>query len=349
MTESQNKQRRPSGQARGLRARNRPRGDNQSSQQSRNNNANRQRRNDGANKNGAKQQQRRKPTRARTPGAKLDSELDFRNTRPASLQQQNTSYNDSPLFSQTNGNGNRSAANRRGRTPKNGQNWTPADGGGIYLHEQRGSDWYREDQARYAAKQIALENAELRNKDPQRRNINEAGQPKRPHQQRNNRNRLNNNNRPRHNQRRTENGSAESTPAATAAPADRVETTENHTPAIAASTDAVSASAKPANAKPTSAKPASAKPASAKPAETVNEQVTPKAAEASSPPVQAEQPASKPAPRKRTVKPKATTEETTEAPKAKAAAKSPERAVKKKTATRSKKTTAAKDEDKPAE
>ena len=332
MTESQNKQRRPSGQARGLRARNRPRGDNQSSQQSRNNTANRQRRNDGANKNGAKQQQRRKPARARTPGAKLDSELDFRNTRPASLQQQNTSYNDSPLFSQTNGNGNRSAANRRGRTLKNGQNWTPADGGGIYLHEQRGSDWYREDQARYAAKQIALENAELRNKDPQRRNINEAGQPKRPQQQRNNRNRPNNNNRPRTNQRRTENGSTDSTPAVAAAPADSATTTEAHTPDSAVTTNATSAFAKPATA--------------------VKGQAKPKAAEASGHLAQTEKTASKSAPPKKVVKPKATEENASAASKTEkpiATAKSPAGAVKKKTVSRSKKNTANKDEDKTAE
>ncbi len=211
MTESQNKQRRPSGQARGLRARSRTRSDNQNPQQARtnSNNANRQRKPDGV-KNGAKPAQRRKPARPRGPNTKLDSELDFRNTRPSALQQQNSAHHDSPLFSQNSANGNRASAHRRGKPMKNGQNWTPADSGGIYLHESRSSDWYREDQARYAAKQIALENAEQRNRDPQRRNANEAGQPKRPQPQRNrNRNNNpNNNNRPRQYPRRTEeNGS----------------------------------------------------------------------------------------------------------------------------------------------
>lgn len=192
MTESPNNQRRRPGQARGLRARNRPRnGDNQNNQQRQNNQqsrapqANRQRKNDNA-KNGAKPTQRRKQNRQRTPNNKLDSELDFRLSRPSSLQQQAHSHHDEGvLFSQTQANGN---GKGRGRTVRNGQQWTPSDGG-IYLHELRGSDWYREDQARYAAKQIALENAERRQAESERSANGEASQARRPASKpRNNRN-----------------------------------------------------------------------------------------------------------------------------------------------------------------
>lgn len=181
MTESPNNQRRRPSQARGLRARNRPRsGDNQNhqnnGQQSRPPQANRHRKNDNT-KNGTKPGQRRKPNRPRTPHNKLDSELDFRLSRPSSLQQQaHNHHEEGVLFSQTQINGN---GKGRGRPVRNGQQWAPSDGG-IYLHELRGSDWYREDQARYAAKQIALENAERRQADGERTHNGESSQTRRP-------------------------------------------------------------------------------------------------------------------------------------------------------------------------
>lgn len=177
MTESPNNQRRRPSQARGLRARNRSRnGENQNNQRQNNQQsraqqpANRHRKNDNPKSNGAKPGQRRKPARPRTPHNKLDSELDFRLSRPSSLQQQTHNHQDEVLFSQTHANGH---GNRKGKPVRNGQHWTPSDGG-IYIHELRGSDWYREDQARYAAKQIALENAERRQADHERRRNGDA-------------------------------------------------------------------------------------------------------------------------------------------------------------------------------
>ena len=182
MTESTNNssQRRRPGQARGLRARNRSRnGESQNNQQRQNNQQsrppqpNRHRKNDNT-KNGAKPGQRRKPTRQRAPHSKLDSELDFRLSRPSSLQQQShNGHDDGLLFSQTQVNGH-----RKGKPMRNGQQWNPSDGG-IYLHEMRGSDWYREDQARYAAKQIALENAEKRHSEGEARRNGESQQARR--------------------------------------------------------------------------------------------------------------------------------------------------------------------------
>lgn len=178
MTESPNNQRRRPGQSRGLRARQRSRSEGQSNQRQssqtpRAQQAHRHRKSEAA-KNGAKPGQRRKPSRPRTPHNKLDSEADFRLARPSALQQQtHGQHDDAVLFSQTQLNGH-----RKGKPMRNGQHWTPSDGG-IYLQELRGSDWYREDQARYAAKQIALENAEQRRANGDRYQNGDSGQQRR--------------------------------------------------------------------------------------------------------------------------------------------------------------------------
>jgi len=72
-----------------------------------------------------------------------------------------------------NQNGNRAQTN--GRKPqgqnRNGNNWHSADSNGF--DQYRSSDWYREDQARFAAQQIAIERAEAKgenNKNQNKRN-----------------------------------------------------------------------------------------------------------------------------------------------------------------------------------
>ena len=142
-----------------------------------------------------------------------DSESDFRAFRQSSGNRHINSFSDNQRFNESRVNGNRARpgngnfkrndnnGNRRNfqnRSTQNGQQWSPSDASyNPGLQELRGSDWYREDQARYAAQQIANERngtdadgnstAPQRNNDKQRTNNQRGRQRRRPanQQQRN--------------------------------------------------------------------------------------------------------------------------------------------------------------------
>ncbi len=152
----------------------------------------------------------------------LDSESDFRAFRQAGGQRHSNGFADDLLLGSSANNGNRNRSNgrrqdgpvsgnrRQGKTShngghQNGNHWSPSDPGGYTgMQQLRGSDWYREDQARYAAKQIASENPESDGDDSTRKKGPRQGAQggnKRANGQRGRHRRNNNNNRPATNQR----------------------------------------------------------------------------------------------------------------------------------------------------
>ncbi len=138
-----------------------------------------------------------------------DSESEFRAIHQGSGNRNFNSFSDNLQFNDSRVNGNRARpgnykrndnnGNRRNfqnRSAQNGQQWSPSDSSyNPGLHELRGSDWYREDQARYAAQQIAAErngsdadgdsNPPQQNADGKRANNQRGRQRRRPTTQRN--------------------------------------------------------------------------------------------------------------------------------------------------------------------
>lgn len=163
--------------------------------------------------------QPRRPARPGKPAGKMDSESDFRAIRQSGNQNRTAGSSDDFLNGNSINPGNRArpngrrnenvaSGNRRQMKPaRNGQDWSPSSDSHSYtgFHQLKGSDWYREDQARYAARQIALENSESAGTDSNRGKNTNAKGPASTDNKRNNgqrgRNRGNNRNRPNPNQR----------------------------------------------------------------------------------------------------------------------------------------------------
>ena len=201
MAETSNKQTRPSSPRT-------PRSGNPKSSEnsSRNRNGNVAPRTQNAARNGNQTRGRDKHLKSYTAP---DSESEFRALHQASGNRHLNGFSDNLQFNDSRVNGNRARpgnykrndnnGNRRSyqnRSPQNGQQWLPSDASyNPGLHELRGSDWYREDQARYAAQQIAAErngseadgnsHSAQRNADGKRPSNQRGKQRRRPTAQRN--------------------------------------------------------------------------------------------------------------------------------------------------------------------